>query len=72
MLKLNYATLMLSRAYGLSAISCVPLLSRSAFDFVTVGVAQFGLPISEQVAKIHCHFAVHICDLHPFYSFSML
>ena len=44
--------------------SCVQLLSRSAFDFVAV-VAHFGLPISEQVAKIHRHllFAVVICIL---------
>ena len=38
-----------------NAGSCVQLLSCSAFDFV---VAQFGLPISEQVAKIHRSFAV--------------
>ena len=47
--------------------SCVQLLSRSAFNFVAV-VAQFGLPISEQVAKIHHCLAVCSCDLHPFYS----
>ena len=38
----------------------------SAFDFVAV-VAQCGLPISEQVAKIHRRFAVHSCVLN-FYS----
>ena len=48
--------------------SYVQLLSRSAFDFVAVVVAQFGLPISEQVAKIHRRFAVCSCDLYPFYS----
>ena len=47
--------------------SCVQLLSRSAFDFIAV-VAQFGLPISEQVAKIHRRFAVRSRDLRPFYS----
>ena len=47
--------------------SSVRLLSRSAFDFPAV-VAQFGLPIREQVAKIHHRFAVHSCDLRPFYS----
>ena len=36
------------------------------FDFVAV-VAQFGLLISEQVAKVH-RFAVCSCDLRPFYS----
>ena len=46
--------------------SCVQLLSRCAFNFVAV--AQFGLPISEQVAKIHHRLAVCSCDLHPFYS----
>ena len=42
--------------------------SRSAFDFVAAVVTQFGLPISEQVAKIHRRFAVRSCDLCPFYS----
>ena len=50
---------MLSRA-------CRQLLSRSAFDFAAVVVAQFGLPISEQVANIHRRFAVRSCDLCPF------
>ena len=50
---------------GMPAASVV----RSAFDFVAVVVAQFGLPISEQVAKIHLHFAVRSCDLCPFHSF---
>ena len=45
--------------------SCVQLLLCFAFDFVAVAVAQFGLPISEQVAKIHRRlpFAVVICVL---------
>ena len=52
--------------------SCVQLLSCSAFDFIAaVVVAQFRLPISEQVAKIHCCFAVHSCDLRPFCSCCM-
>ena len=34
---------------------------------IAVVVAQFGLPISEQVAKIYRCFVVHSCDLHPFY-----
>ena len=52
--------------------SCVQLLSRSAFGFITaVVVAQFRLSISEQVAKIHRHFAVHSCDLRPFCSCCM-
>ena len=42
----------------------------SAFDFVAVVVAQLGLSISEQVAKIHRRFAVCSCDLCPFYSCS--
>ena len=42
--------------------SCVQLLSRSAFDF-PAAVAQFGLPIREQVAKIHRRFAVRSCEL---------
>ena len=42
--------------------------SRSVFDFIAV-VTQFRLPISEHVAKIR--FAVHGCDLHPFYSCCM-
>ena len=46
--------------------SCVQLLSCSAFNFVAV-VAQFGLPISEQVAKIHHRLAVCSCDLHLFF-----
>ena len=40
--------------------------SRSVFDFIAVVVTQFRLLISEHVAKIR--FAVHGCDLHPFYS----
>ena len=47
--------------------SCVQLLSRSAFHFVAVVVAQFGLLINEQVAKIHRRFAVHSCDLTVFF-----
>ena len=45
--------------------SCVQLLSHSAYDFIAVVVTQFGLPISEQVAKIHRHllFTVVICIL---------
>ena len=39
--------------------------SRSVFDFIAV-VTQFRLLISEHVAKIR--FAVHGCDLRPFYS----
>ena len=35
--------------------SCVASVVRSSFDFVAV-VAQFGLPISEQVAKIPSSF----------------
>ena len=46
--------------------SCVQLLSHSAFDFVAVVVAQLGLPISEQVAKIHRRFAIRSCDLCQF------
>ena len=42
----------------------------SAFDIVAVVDTQFGLPISEQVAKIHCRFAVCSCDLRPFYGCS--
>ena len=38
--------------------SCVQLLSRSAFNFIAVVVAQFRLPISEHVVKIHRRFAV--------------
>ena len=49
--------------------SCAQLLSHSAFDFIVVVVAQFRLPISEHVAKIH--FAVHSCDLRPFHSCCM-
>ena len=45
--------------------SCVQLLSRSAFDFVAVA-AKFGLPISEQVAKIHRRLLFAV-DLRPFY-----
>ena len=48
----------------------VQLLSRSAVDFVAVVVAQLGLSISEQVAKIHRRFAVRSCDLCPFYGCS--
>ena len=55
---------------GMPAAQCVQLLSRSAFDFVAVVVAQFGLPINEQVAKIHRRFFVRSCDLCPFYMYS--
>ena len=41
-------------------------------DFIAVVVAQFRLPISEQVAKIHRRFAVHSCDLRPFLAVAML
>ena len=51
---------------------CGASVAHSAFDFVAVVVAQFGLPISEQVAKIHRRFAVRSCDLCPFYSVAML
>ena len=52
--------------------SCVQLLSRSAFYFVAVVVAQFGLPISEQVAKIRRRFAVRCCDLRLYIAVAML
>ena len=51
---------------------CVASVARSAFDFAAVVVAQFGLPISEQVAKIHRRFAVRSCDLRPFIAVAML
>ena len=48
--------------------SRVQLLSlRFAFDFFAV-VAQFGLSISKQVAKIYRRFAVRSCDLRSFHS----
>ena len=53
---------------GQSAAVGSVALSRSVFDFVAVNVAQFVLPISEQVAKIHCRLVVHSCDLRPLYS----
>ena len=43
--------------------SCVQLLSHSAFDFVAVVIAQFGLTTIEQVAKFH-RFAVRSCCCH--------
>ena len=46
------------------------VLSCSAFNCIAL-LAQFGLPIIEQVAKIRHRFAVHSCDLHPFCSCCM-
>ena len=41
---------------------CAASVARSAFDFIAVVFPQFGLPISEHVAKIHRRFAVHFCS----------
>ena len=43
-------------------------LSHSVFNVVAVDIAQFGHAIHEQVAKIHCRFVVHNCDLHSLFS----
>ena len=55
------------RSGQLAAVGSVAL-SHSVFNFVAVDVAQFVLPISDQVAKIHRCFVVHSCGLRPFYS----
>ena len=61
-----------AKIVSLSWLQLYIVLSYSTFDFVAVDDAQFGRPISEHVARTHCHFAVHGCDFRPFIAGAVL